>query len=317
MSGSREALMQLESTLADLLETYAEMRSEYLRNARDDHRQALEIEIAAFRTAARLTRHHRDDDAVLGVPTWRLHEWAVREREISARLDEFRVIPCSEIHGTQYGIRYTTQWGESVAVQADKAQALQRAPELAAQYPNLTIDAVERPVPPWSVMSPTSGSVVPDREGGHRMNRDRIQQAVDRMAKRLGPDALQPVDDPGFEAEQAAMLAAAERFEPEAPAGDDGIRGALARTIVRTVMCQGQEYIALRAVDAILAEFLVISRSDVVGTEYGWRNSLSDQVCPRGERDWALLTARKRGGEAVERPRLPWSVIPLPEDGQS
>lgn len=64
--------------------------------------------------------------------------------------------------------------------------------------------------------------------------------------------------------------------------------------------------------EQLIAEFLVIPRSD---TEYGWRNGPSGQVCPRGERDWALLTAHKRGGEAVERPALPWSVIPVPEDG--
>lgn len=66
--------------------------------------------------------------------------------------------------------------------------------------------------------------------------------------------------------------------------------------------------------DAILAEFLVVPRSDIAGTEYGWRASPGDQVCPRYDRQGALLTTQKRGGEALERPTW-WSVIP--EDGGS
>ncbi|MFG1794204.1 hypothetical protein [Nocardia sp. NPDC049149] len=100
---TRDALHRIESALADMLESYAEMRSEYLRNAHEDHRLPLQIEIAAFETAARLVRHHRDEDAGMGLPSWRWHEWEVREREISGRLDEFLVIPRADIVITEYG----------------------------------------------------------------------------------------------------------------------------------------------------------------------------------------------------------------------
>lgn len=103
-----------------------------------------------------LLEHEAESDPLYGVACGCGQDFrsAIEHREHVAELIEaaFLVIPHSEIHGTQYGVRYTTQWGENVAVQADKAQALRRAPELAAQYPSLTVDAVERPVPPWSAI---------------------------------------------------------------------------------------------------------------------------------------------------------------------
>jgi hypothetical protein len=93
-------------------------------------------------------------------------------------------------------------------------------------------------------------------------------------------------------------------------------REALARAILVNAMCPGQEYIAARVADAILAEFLVVPRDSIVGTEYGWRQ----------ERGWSVVVAHSldairhweetKGGEAVTRPDLPWSVIPLPENGE-
>jgi hypothetical protein len=66
-------------------------------------------------------------------------------------------------------------------------------------------------------------------------------------------------------------------------------------------------------VAALNALALVIPRSDIVGTEYGWRQ----------ERGWSVVVAHSldairhweetKGGEAVTRPDLPWAVIPLPE----
>ncbi|WP_280465976.1 hypothetical protein [Nocardia brasiliensis] len=84
------------------------------------------------------------------------------------------------------------------------------------------------------------------------------------------------------------------------------------------------EYPTGRAlIDAILAEFLVIPRSEITGTEYGWR-TVGRGVMKVDSRDEAIETARgirelRRGRgephdvEAIERPALPWSVIPLPE----
>jgi hypothetical protein len=79
----------------------------------------------------------------------------------------------------------------------------------------------------------------------------------------------------------------------------------------------------LAAVDALLATYLVIPRSDIVGTEYGWRASPDGNVRPRPSRDAAfeaVAHVRASGGvwahsEAVQHPVLPWSVIPLPKDG--
>lgn len=77
------------------------------------------------------------------------------------------------------------------------------------------------------------------------------------------------------------------------------------------------------AVDAILAEFLVVPRSEIVGTEYGWRSGPDANVRDAPTRDQAIrqaARARAAGGvwsnsEAVEHV-IAWSVIPLPEDGE-
>ncbi|WP_306365475.1 hypothetical protein [Nocardia sp. CC227C] len=62
--------------------------------------------------------------------------------------------------------------------------------------------------------------------------------------------------------------------------------------------------------DAVLAEFLVVPRSEVDGFEYGWRARPGDRVHPRDDRDAALLTAQRRGGEGVERAALAWTPLP-------
>jgi hypothetical protein len=101
------------------------------------------------------------------------------------------------------------------------------------------------------------------------------------------------------------------------------IREALAHAILVNAMCPGQEYIATRVADAILAEFLVVPRSDIVGTEYGISDQTNTDVQFVGRRAEAIEGARWRRrfpgtSEACahERPVLPWSPIPLPEDGE-
>lgn len=81
------------------------------------------------------------------------------------------------------------------------------------------------------------------------------------------------------------------------------------------------------AADAILAEFLVVPRSEIVGTEYGWQYLLNGQwqTVSTEDRQQAIDNAAyqrdSEGAEwaaparAVERPIPPWSVIPLPESG--
>jgi hypothetical protein len=72
----------------------------------------------------------------------------------------------------------------------------------------------------------------------------------------------------------------------------------------------------------IAAEYLVVPRSDIVGTEYGMRytseegrtNTWSSNTANRAE---TIRLAESDGSgrvAAMERPILPWSPIPLPED---
>ncbi len=91
------------------------------------------------------------------------------------------------------------------------------------------------------------------------------------------------------------------------------IREALARVILVNSMCPGQEYLARHEADAILAEFLVVPRSDIVGTDYGVEADA--HLPPEYHLDQAVAVdeARRRGVRVLKRPRLPWSVIPLPE----
>jgi hypothetical protein len=82
------------------------------------------------------------------------------------------------------------------------------------------------------------------------------------------------------------------------------------------VNCGGEAGYALHLADLINAEFLVVPRSDIVGTEYGWRhpNEPFAEPCYHDaltEPDARRLAGRK--GEALQRPILPWSPIPLPE----
>lgn len=90
---------------------------------------------------------------------------------------------------------------------------------------------------------------------------------------------------------------------------------------------------AHQCVGQLLAEFLVIPRSAVVGTEYGWRfaelgmpeetwlaedRSAAVGVVRSLQREQARDPIFRPGPQLLERPRLPWSVIPLPfqyEDG--
>lgn len=80
--------------------------------------------------------------------------------------------------------------------------------------------------------------------------------------------------------------------------------------------------------DALLAEFLVVPRSDIQGYEYAHQYSSpvgGVWTYPADSREHVLgKVAHRRNGDprpevtytALERPILPWSVIPLPEDGE-
>lgn len=94
----------------------------------------------------------------------------------------------------------------------------------------------------------------------------------------------------------------------------DTTRDALAQVILVNAMCPGQERIARRVADAVLAEYLVVARADIVGTDYGVE--ADTHLAPEYHLDQVVAVdeARRRGVRALERPRLPWS--PLPENGE-
>ncbi|WP_227979945.1 hypothetical protein [Nocardia spumae] len=60
--------------------------------------------------------------------------------------------------------------------------------------------------------------------------------------------------------------------------------------------------------DAILAEFLVVPRTDI-GVEYGWRTDGDDTAQRSSSRCMAAFHAEDTGGEVVCRPELPWELI--------
>lgn len=62
---------------------------------------------------------------------------------------EFLVIPRDAVLGAMYGIRHAARLGSTVSVTADQAQAVRKASELAAQYPELSIAPVQRPILAW------------------------------------------------------------------------------------------------------------------------------------------------------------------------
>lgn len=84
----------IEIALAELLKAYADMREKYIRgdihdyHSLSEHDRSLADEVSGIQQAAMLIRHHRDSYAGMGLPSWLWDDWAVKEREISARLDE-------------------------------------------------------------------------------------------------------------------------------------------------------------------------------------------------------------------------------------
>lgn len=85
---------RIEDTLAGLLEEYARLRECYIEpapdGATDDHLRMnliLRTEANAYRQAAYLLRNHRDQDACIGLPVRKWHEWDAAEKAASRRLD--------------------------------------------------------------------------------------------------------------------------------------------------------------------------------------------------------------------------------------
>ncbi|MFJ4653786.1 hypothetical protein ACIP5Y_21175 [Nocardia sp. NPDC088792] len=72
---------------------------------------------------------------------------------------------------------------------------------------------------------------------------------------------------------------------------------------------EGQHGYTAHLAGVIEAEFLVVPRSDVIGTEYGWRLSGDEGPQRNSERMWALADAEINAGEAVQRPALAWLPI--------
>lgn len=109
------------------------------------------------------------------------------------------------------------------------------------------------------------------------------------------------------------------------------------RISIGCAACPGLEFMtavdhAEHLADMIAEQFLVVARSDIVGTEYGWQCTTVDglpkakQKVPGG-REAAIRDVRRvrRNQEAeglapdvelLSRPVLPWSVTPLSENGE-
>lgn len=96
--------------------------------------------------------------------------------------------------------------------------------------------------------------------------------------------------------------------------------------------CLGLEFMtsvehAAHVADMIAMQFLVVPQNEIVGVEYGYRYSDEDLACLTENREDAIEGARQTlawqrdamnqlSAEVVARPSLPWSVIPLPADGE-
>lgn len=91
MSGTPEALERIESALADMLDTYAELREKYVRNPADFHSlrgsdRDIALEVCGIQQAAYLLRNHRDETSGMSLPSWLYDEWRAKERAASELL---------------------------------------------------------------------------------------------------------------------------------------------------------------------------------------------------------------------------------------
>jgi len=95
-------ITQVEAILADLLDTYAGLRENYIHGDADDFHSLtgsdrdLALEVATYQNAARLIREHRDEDAGIGLPSWLWAEWRARERDASEQLADLGKLPRTE-----------------------------------------------------------------------------------------------------------------------------------------------------------------------------------------------------------------------------
>lgn len=109
----------------------------------------------------------------------------------------------------------------------------------------------------------------------------------------------------------------------------DTTRDALAQVILVNAMCPGQERIARRVADAVLAEYLVVARADIVDYSYAVRSTVAGEVWyvhehPDRDRVTAAVEAVRNAqtavhgisdAEVVSRPILPWTPDPTPRGG--
>lgn len=93
LEGTAVTIQEIESILAEMLETYAALRSRYIHppepGASLDIRASdtyLIAEVDTYRNAARLLREHRDEHSGMGLPSWLWGEWAAAEKAFTARL---------------------------------------------------------------------------------------------------------------------------------------------------------------------------------------------------------------------------------------
>ncbi|WP_280201292.1 hypothetical protein [Nocardia cyriacigeorgica] len=89
-----DLVRQVEAVLADLLETWADMREQYISGAPGDYDyhnlnendRALANEVGGIRQAARLVRGHRDVGSCSNLPARLWRQWGIKEMEASGLL---------------------------------------------------------------------------------------------------------------------------------------------------------------------------------------------------------------------------------------
>lgn len=86
-------ISEIERTLTDLLNFYADLREEYIHGDRDNYHgmnetdKALANEVNGIRIAAQLVSNHRDVGSMIGLPSWQWSNWERIQSEHARRLD--------------------------------------------------------------------------------------------------------------------------------------------------------------------------------------------------------------------------------------
>lgn len=95
MAETSTQLSDIERTIADIIDHYADFRTQYIHGDLTDYHslndtdRALTNEVNGLRIAAELVRSHRDSSSSMGLPSRLWQQWSEFEREQSVRLDSY------------------------------------------------------------------------------------------------------------------------------------------------------------------------------------------------------------------------------------